>query len=555
MILPMVQREMRAEARRPANYWVRVLAGAAVLAVCWSGASRDGILPSHLGPMLFGTLNGIIFGAIWVLVPLLAADCLSAEKREGTLGLLFLTPLKSIDIVLGKFCMHFVRAFTIFLAMTPVLAVPILMGGISERELGLALMLDTASLLLALSAGLLASAYCRERVRALVLAEVLAVFLAYFFVMAFAHRATSAYAASAPVWTIWYGEDNWLLGDRLGHALRFTTGWGGDWNQFSVVLANVVAMSSGGYGWSGAAVPAVLPQADLGLLRQAVSLLMVATVVLGAVLWVVIVQTRRSMLEREPGPLQRWWRKKWLRPVDDLQPFFQNRMRKKLARNPIAWLQQYSWTSRCIKWGWLAVIVLLEMYFINDGDAFRLLAFFLLAGIVFGSVSSFHKEAQTGALELILVTPVRERQIITGRVYGVWWQFLPALALVVWVQYFMSGHWPSLIHERYAADEGRYAGLAALVSFYLTLPVIGLYFASLRLNLFVAVLGTLVVGVIVPLFLPEMLYPFSPYYFDMSDWKGLRVFETFVTPMVSVGSALFCGWRLWRRLRWRTFKM
>src|SRR5260370_3617695 len=32
----------------------------------------------------------------------LTADCLSEEKREGTLGLLFLADLKSYDVVLGK---------------------------------------------------------------------------------------------------------------------------------------------------------------------------------------------------------------------------------------------------------------------------------------------------------------------------------------------------------------------------------------------------------------------------------------------------------------------
>ena len=51
---------------------------------------------------LFGVLTGTA-----VLYCLLSgvrstADCLSVEKREGTLGLLFLTDLKGYDVVLGK---------------------------------------------------------------------------------------------------------------------------------------------------------------------------------------------------------------------------------------------------------------------------------------------------------------------------------------------------------------------------------------------------------------------------------------------------------------------
>ena len=54
------------------------------------------------------------------------ADCLSEEKREGTLGLLFLTDLKGYDVVLGKLAATSVSAFYGLLAALPVLAVPVL---------------------------------------------------------------------------------------------------------------------------------------------------------------------------------------------------------------------------------------------------------------------------------------------------------------------------------------------------------------------------------------------------------------------------------------------
>src|SRR5947209_10079973 len=62
------------------------------------------------------------------------ADCLSEEKREGTLGLLFLTDLKGYDIVLGKLMATSLSGIYGVLAIVPVLAVPLLMGGITLGE-------------------------------------------------------------------------------------------------------------------------------------------------------------------------------------------------------------------------------------------------------------------------------------------------------------------------------------------------------------------------------------------------------------------------------------
>ena len=42
----------------------------------------------------------------------LAADCRGEEKREGTLGLLFLTDLQGYDVVLGKYLATSPRSFS-----------------------------------------------------------------------------------------------------------------------------------------------------------------------------------------------------------------------------------------------------------------------------------------------------------------------------------------------------------------------------------------------------------------------------------------------------------
>src|SRR5207302_8212546 len=111
-------------------------------------------------------------------------------------------------------------------------------------------------------------------------------------------------------------------------------------------------------------------------------------------------------------------------------------MRRLMERNPIAWLQQYSWRARATKWGLCLGFLVLECIALRITWASRQFydmmsslqfGLMVIAGLmfVFVGVSSFQMEKQTGALELILVTPLRVNQIIFGRVYGLWKQFLP----------------------------------------------------------------------------------------------------------------------------------
>jgi len=98
---PVVHRELREESRRPANYWLRVLAAGTVVAVF--GASMVGayVDPSQIGLELYHILERTLLLALWIIVPAMTSDCISRERREGTLGLLFLTPLTALDVIAG----------------------------------------------------------------------------------------------------------------------------------------------------------------------------------------------------------------------------------------------------------------------------------------------------------------------------------------------------------------------------------------------------------------------------------------------------------------------
>src|SRR5262245_42638457 len=180
-LLPVIVRELRAQSRQPMTYWLRVMGVGAIIGVMTlvdlSGA------PSELGSRLFSALNATLFLSIWIFVPLLTADTISREKREGTLGLLFLTPLTPLGIVWGKSLIHAVRAITLFLAVLPALALPFLLGGLTWKDCVVSLLLNGSALVLSLAAGLLASTLLTDSRRVLAVALALSLGLAYLFML------------------------------------------------------------------------------------------------------------------------------------------------------------------------------------------------------------------------------------------------------------------------------------------------------------------------------------------------------------------------------------
>src|SRR5882724_13160054 len=133
--LPIVGRELRVASRRRSTYWTRALTAVVTMLVAAFVFQESGNRPPHeLGGELFAVISVIAFiYCVCVGVPL-TADCLSEEKREGTLGLLFLTDLKGYDVVGGKLVATSLNAFYGLTAIFPVLAIPLLMGGITNGE-------------------------------------------------------------------------------------------------------------------------------------------------------------------------------------------------------------------------------------------------------------------------------------------------------------------------------------------------------------------------------------------------------------------------------------
>ena len=144
---------------------------------------------------------------IWLGVPLTVADCLSRERREGTVGLLFLTPLKARDIVLAKGLAHGLRALTLWLATLPVMALPFLLGGVGWREAVCRRRSISVRSAVRSAAGLLASCLSKRWTRAQVLACFLALAFAmvFFFLLGFAALEVN-YHYQTPLGAVWTRE-------------------------------------------------------------------------------------------------------------------------------------------------------------------------------------------------------------------------------------------------------------------------------------------------------------------------------------------------------------
>lgn len=162
-VLPVAERELRAAARRPGSYWSRLIAALAAIGIAaWITYFERQVSSSQLGGILFSGLSGLIFVVALFAGAGFTADSISMERREGTLGLLFLTDLKSWDVITGKLAASSLGAFYGLVAVMPVLAIPLLLGGVTGTEYVRVLVTVLNTLLWSLSAGLFISTFHNE---------------------------------------------------------------------------------------------------------------------------------------------------------------------------------------------------------------------------------------------------------------------------------------------------------------------------------------------------------------------------------------------------------
>lgn len=168
--LPIVERELRVTARKPATFWLRVVA--ALVALIIGGCvmlltliPMGGRMP--MGGPIFATLTWLSLAAALSAGLFFTSDCLSEEKREGTLGFLFLTDLRGYDVVLGKLLATSLRCVFALLAIFPVLAITLLMGGVTAGQFWRTILALCHALFFSLAAGMFVSALSHHPQKAL----------------------------------------------------------------------------------------------------------------------------------------------------------------------------------------------------------------------------------------------------------------------------------------------------------------------------------------------------------------------------------------------------
>ena len=139
-----IVRELRRMARRRSTFhhraivcaWAMLLLGGISVWMDWMTASAGPgtFMPPPKGAVVFGGLAVLLMFVCAIGGVGLTADCLSEERREGTLGLLFLTPLSGLDVLLGKLVSSAMAAVYWILGILPVLSLTFLMGGVAFGE-------------------------------------------------------------------------------------------------------------------------------------------------------------------------------------------------------------------------------------------------------------------------------------------------------------------------------------------------------------------------------------------------------------------------------------
>jgi len=377
--LPIVERELRLASRKLGSWlWRWIIA---IVAVGFGG------LWLGIAQLQGSTMRGDIFFAIlaWACFAycLLAglwttSDTLTREKTDGTLGLLFLTDLRGYDVVLGKMITASLKSFYGVLAVLPVLALPLLMGGVTNDQFW-----RTAGALLNI----------------LIFSLALGMFFS----------ALSWSTGRAVFWTFLS-----LLGvTLLPLVYLWTSGNAPAW----LVVSPGFAMANASAPVIGAAAGAAQFWPWLG------GGLAVSSLLLALASWIIPHRWRETELRQQTPRLAK------RQPGDALRPSAE-RQSALLDANPAGWLVWRMRTFRvsrrllmglmisvgAVLLGYVAVDDALgdEGWWMAMGGLIWVASFWIRLEVARHAVTTIHEAKASGALEQILVTPLDERQFRRG---------------------------------------------------------------------------------------------------------------------------------------------
>lgn len=396
--LPIVGRELRVAARRRSAFWVRVMAAGIAVGVggvqLWFGG--DWLAAQSAGRELFAGLTLLALGCCVAAGPVFTADVLSEEKREGTLGLLFLTDLRAHDVVLGKLAAASVTAVFSLVAVLPVVALSLLLGGVGLGEFARMVLVLVNTLGFSLAVGMAMSALCEQ--------------------------ARSAFALTSFVMFLATVVAAWWIDGGPG-----STPGGGGWVQ----------MGSPVGAWFAAAAPRFAAD-PAAFWRALAGAHLVGWGFLGLAAW----WTGRAWREATAWQLSEAWQTRlrdWWLGERSVREALRRRL---LDENPILWLGSRHALKRNLLWGFvgLALAVWLTTRLVSSVQWWSVgmtavIAFFLQVTLKWLAASEaafrFAEDRRSGALELLLTTGLRTKHVVGGQMAAMRRLFgLPCAALL-----------------------------------------------------------------------------------------------------------------------------
>jgi ABC-type transport system involved in multi-copper enzyme maturation permease subunit len=199
------------------------------------------------------------------------------------------------------------------------------------------------------------------------------------------------------------------------------------------------------------------------------------------------------------------FRKKFLSPRF-WRGSFRRSMSRKLDRNPLLWLEYRTAWARSARSVMLLVVLLAETFLLRvmpyrDGflQFHMLFVILFVAFLALKSSSSFQREKESGAFELLLVTPLTETKLLTARLravasyYGMIVLTLAAFCLV-------GISWAQTENEirRNPSFEVCFASVCASI---FSVPVCGFYFALRCRTFALALFSTIGLAILAPILL------------------------------------------------------
>jgi ABC-type transport system involved in multi-copper enzyme maturation permease subunit len=459
-LLPIVARELRVASRRRATYWTRFSAGLLAIVVsafAWAILFRQS--SKETGLALFVSISIIAYLYSLLAGAYATADSVSEEKREGTLGLLFLTDLKSYDVVLGKLAASSLHSIYGLLAIFPVMAVPLLLGGVAPAEFWRVVLVCANNLFLSLTIGLLCSAVCKDERKAIGLTIAVILLLTGVWPGMVAGIASEIRSGHA-LYNLFHDHPEPLLAISPGFSCIFAfdapykaklaSGSAQHWFYISVMITHLMA-------WVALVLTAViLPR-----------------------VWQDKAASASTLRRRES------WRQ-WTVGGEQLRAAFRRRL---LEVNPFYWLASRDRFKFALVWICLCIAALLWLLglahdprdWLNEGiyisTALAVHTFFK-AWIAVEAPRRLGADRRSGALELLISTPLRVETILRGQWLALLRQFGAAAALVCVVDFIFLGL--GLKHNFSASDRAMWsaiwiAGIVVFVFDLITIPPVAVW--------------------------------------------------------------------------------